>query len=254
MIIDAYPFYKYFLFSWIGLSLIIFPILFRITAPYGRHTRKGWGIMINNTLGWVIMELPAVLVFTYFFLTGPDKSFVNWMFLAIWLIHYVNRSLIFPLRHPNKNKLMPISIVLFAIFFNLGNGYLNGYYLGTIAPAYDFQWLSDPRFIIGVLIYFTGFIINIQSDNILFNLRTPGETGYKIPHGGFFRWVSCPNYFGETLEWLGWAIATWSLPGLTFFIWTAANLIPRAISNHNWYKEKFSNYPANRKAVIPFVL
>ena len=38
-----------------------------------------------------------------------------------------------------------------------------------------------------------------------------------------------------------------------FVFFTAANLVPRAVSHHRWYQEKFDDYPA-RKAVIPFVL
>ena len=69
-----------------------------------------------------------------------------------------------------------------------------------------------------------------------------------------FRWVSCPNYFGEIVEWSAWALLTCSLPGLVFAIWTAANLIPRALAYHRWYREEFADYPASRKAVIPGLL
>ena len=85
-------------------------------------------------------------------------------------------------------------------------------------------------------------------------LRAPGESGYKIPRGGLYRWVSCPNYFGELLEWLGWALATWSTAGLAFAVYTAANLVPRALAHHRWYQERFDDYPAERKAVVPLVL
>ena len=95
--------------------------------------------------------------------------------------------------------------------------------------------------------------INISSDNILFKLRKGGEKEYTIPKKGLFRWVSCPNYFGEIVEWVGWAIATWSLAGLSFALWTIANLAPRARSNHQWYQENFSNYPKKRKRLIPRV-
>ena len=84
-------------------------------------------------------------------------------------------------------------------------------------------------------------------------LRGPGEMGYKIPRGGLYRWISCPNYFGETIEWIGWAIATWSLPGLTFAVWTFANLAPRAHAHHKWYHKNFKDYPIRRKAFIPWV-
>jgi len=39
--------------------------------------------------------------------------------------------------------------------------------------------------------------------------------------------------------------------GLYFLIWVIANLFPRAIAHHNWYKNKFKDYPKNRKAIIP---
>ena len=96
-------------------------------------------------------------------------------------------------------------------------------------------------------------MMNLNSDAILRNLRKPGETGYKIPRGGFFRFVSAPNYLGELIEWSGWALATWSLPGLAFLLWTAANLVPRAISNHKWYVSTFPDYPRERKAILPFI-
>jgi protein-S-isoprenylcysteine O-methyltransferase Ste14 len=66
-----------------------------------------------------------------------------------------------------------------------------------------------------------------------------------------YRWISCPNYFGEIVEWIGWAIATWSLAGLAFALWTAANLAPRAHSHHQWYRESFADYPQERKALVP---
>jgi protein-S-isoprenylcysteine O-methyltransferase Ste14 len=66
-----------------------------------------------------------------------------------------------------------------------------------------------------------------------------------------YRWISCPNYLGEIVEWSGWALATWSLPGLAFAVWTAANLAPRAHSHHLWYREHFEDYPPQRKALLP---
>ena len=94
----------------------------------------------------------------------------------------------------------------------------------------------------------------MHSDNILLRLRKPGGSGYSIPRGGAFRYVSCPNYLGELLEWAGWALATWSLAGLAFFAYAVANLLPRALSHHRWYREKFEDYPAKRRALIPGML
>jgi 3-oxo-5-alpha-steroid 4-dehydrogenase 1 len=97
--------------------------------------------------------------------------------------------------------------------------------------------------------------VNIHSDHVLRNLRKPGETGYKIPRGGLFTFVSAPNLLGEVTEWIGFAVASWSWPAVAFALLTASNLIPRALQHHEWYTNKFGDeYPSRRRAVIPFVL
>jgi len=110
------------------------------------------------------------------------------------------------------------------------------------------------RFIIGVLLFFGGLAINIHSDYILRNLRKPGESGYKIPKGGLFSYVSGANFFGEIVEWIGFALATGTLAAWAFALFTASNIGPRAWHHHQWYIEKFKDYPKNRKAIIPFLL
>jgi len=202
------------------------------------------------------MELPSLLLFAYLFLTGTNEpTQVTWVFFGCWVVHYINRSLIFPLRTRTTGKKMPFIIMLLAIFFNLANAGINGYYLGFHPEAiYPESWLTNPYFLIGISVFLIGFFINQQSDHILLNLRKPGETGYKIPHGEMFRFISCPNHFGEMVEWIGFALMTCSLAGLSFAIWTAANLLPRALDHHKWYLKRFEEYPKERKAVIPFIL
>jgi len=141
-----------------------------------------------------------------------------------------------------------------AVAFQTINGYLQGRYLFTLAADGGAAWLADPRFVIGTCLFAAGMAVNVHSDGILRSLRRPGEGDYRIPRSGLFRWVSCPNYLGEMVEWCGWAVLTWSLPGLAFAAWTVANLLPRALAHHRWYRREFADYPPQRKAVIPFVL
>jgi steroid 5-alpha reductase family enzyme len=235
-------------------AAIVFVVLLFIAAPYGRHTRRGWGPRVNSRLGWVIMESPAVIVFALCFaLGGRTASTIPIAFLALWQTHYIHRSYVFPFRMRWDRKHMTLLVMSIGFIFNAANAYLNGRYINTIGPGYPSGWMMDPRFIIGVLLFFTGFAINLHSDSVLRGLRMPGETGYKIPHGGLFELVSCANYFGEILEWCGWAVATWSLPGLAFAVWTAANLVPRARAHHHWYPSQFPDYPPQRRALIPFL-
>lgn len=231
----------------------IFISLFFISAPYGRHTRKGWGLTVPNWLGWLLMESPSPLLMISLFLIGDaTKTTTPLVFLLMWLAHYTHRAFIYPFERRDDSKRMPVVVMLMGMIFNLGNAYLNGRYLFHFSVGkYPSNWLLDARFIAGAALFLGGYIINRWADRKLRSLRQPGETGYKIPQGGIYRLISCPNYFGEVLEWFGWALATWSLPGLAFAVWTFANLAPRARSHHTWYHSTFPEYPPKRKAFIP---
>lgn len=254
MFILSYEEYKTVCYIWLTLAVIVFLILIFVKAPYGRHKTKGWGVEISAKKGWIIMEsIPAVLLAVILVL-GHNRDLVVLFFWAIWTAHYVNRAWAWPNRAKLEQKLMPLSVVILAVIFNTINCLLNGIWLFDLSGGYELSWVTDPRFIFGVVIFFFGMIINIKSDDILFSLRDDGSTGYKIPRGGLFEKVSSPNYLGEIIEWFGFAIATWSLAGFTFAIWTFCNLAPRAFAHHRWYKQEFSDYPENRKALIPFVI
>jgi protein-S-isoprenylcysteine O-methyltransferase Ste14 len=238
--------------SWFGVAVVTAFALFFLAAPYGRYQRGGWGPSIPARFGWMLMELPAALTIATCFVLRPPSSPVPWVMLAFWEVHYLHRSLVFPFRMRGGDKPMPVTIPVLAVFFNVVNGYLNGRWL-TVFGTYDPNWLTDPRFLGGAALMAVGFAINLQADETLRNLRAPGESGYKIPQGGLYRLVSSPNYFGEILEWTGWAVLTWSLAGLSFAVWTAANLAPRALTHHRWYRREFSAYPKSRRALIPFL-
>jgi protein-S-isoprenylcysteine O-methyltransferase Ste14 len=238
--------------TWLVLAAVVFVLLFFVTAPYGRHVRKGWGPTLNNKVGWIIMESPSSLLFALFFVLGNRHgSVVAIVFLTMWEAHYIHRAFIYPLALKGLRKRMPVFVVFLGLFFNSVNSYLNGRYLFSLSSVYEISWLRDPRFIVGAALFIAGFMVNRHSDLILKGLRKDDDEGYRIPFGGFYRWVSSPNYLGELAIWFGFAIATWSLPGLTFAIWTAANLVPRARANHLWYKDKFIDYPEGRRILIP---
>ncbi len=234
---------------WSIVGISSFVLLQFVRAPYGRHIKKGWGPEIPNNLGWVFMELPSFLIILYFTLISSQSNYA-YMLSILWLIHYFNRTFIFPFRIRTKKKKIPLAIVLSAIFFNTVNASLNGYYL-SVFEQYNSESFLYWNFYLGIILFVAGFLINQISDNYLINLRKPGETGYKIPKKFLFKYISCPNHLGELTQWAGFAIMAWNLPALSFFIWTAANLLPRAAGHHKWYKKHFSNYPEKRKALIP---
>ena len=243
-------------YAWIAIALIVHVVMFYVTAPFGRHTTEKWGPTIDNRLGWVLMEAPSLLIMTGFLIWGTQsRNGGIWLLFALWIVHYFNRTLVYPLRIKPTPKRMPLVIALSAVFFNLMNAGLNGYFLAELAPVgqYGREWFETPSFVCGMVLFFTGMYINWRSDAILISLRRPGETGYKIPQGFLFRYVASPNLFGEIIEWTGFALLAWNLPALSFMVWTCANLIPRAKNHYDWYQRNFPDFPKERKVVFPFL-
>jgi 3-oxo-5-alpha-steroid 4-dehydrogenase 1 len=252
---DERIFYDWLVIAWMALAVVTFVALFFVNAPYGRFTRGGWGPRLGARWGWILMESPSLITMVVLFAIGDQRrSPVAIVLLLLWVAHYFHRSFVYPFRLHSSRPSMALSIVLMAVVFNVGNGYLNGRYLFYLGPDLQTSWFYDPRFILGFILFVGGFTLNQHSDKVLIGLRQPGESGYKIPRGGGYRFVSCPNYLGEMIEWAGWALMCWNLGALAFLVWTIANLAPRAFRTHRWYRQQFSDYPRERKALIPFIL
>ncbi|XP_061339655.1 steroid 5-alpha-reductase DET2 [Gastrolobium bilobum] len=230
-----------------------------LQAPYGKHHRAGWGPNLPPPLAWFLMESPTLWLTLLLFPHGHQSSNPKSIILIIpFLFHYFNRTCLYPLRllnAPSRKTAtgFPLSVALMAFVFNLLNSYLQARWVSHYKDYDDdgccFWW----KFFCGLLVFLCGLGINVWSDRELLRLKGEGK-GYVVPRGGLFELVTCPNYFGEMVEWLGWAVMTWSWVGLGFFLYTCANLGPRALANHQWYLEKFGeDYPKKRKAVIPYL-
>ncbi len=221
-----------------------------VTAPYGRHHEKGWGPNLSSRAAWILMELPALLVITTLVVLSPVRQMPQaWVPLLFWLFHYGYRTFIFPALMRPSGKTFPALLVLFAIGFNTLNGYNNAEAL--INAGEEGTQLMSTHFFLGAAIFLAGFAIHFLADRSIRLLRRPGEKDYRIPQGGLFRWVGSPNYLGEIIQWIGWAIMTWSPAGVAFAFFTFCNLAPRAVSNHRWYRERFPDYPAGRRILVP---
>lgn len=245
------------LISMTALAPIIFIALHKINAGYGMMRSAGWGPSISNRIGWILMEMPSFAAMLAILLAAPAQiSCVPLVMAIFFLAHYFQRSFIFPLLMRGKSK-MPLAIILMGMVFNTINAYLIGGWLFFIAPKdyYPLSWLVSPQFIAGTVIFIAGIWINLQSDNIVRHLRKPGDTRHYIPRGGMYRYVASANYFGEFLEWTGYAVLTWSAAGAVFALWTFANLAPRAAAINRRYASEFgeSYTSLHRRNIIPFI-
>ena len=258
---DLTSFYN-FLFIIAVIGLVIFVTLYYVDAGYGKMRSEKWGPAINNKIGWFLMEMPVFLIVLYLWAISPymvTRHAPYWVFLLIFEFHYFQRSFIFPFILKGKGQ-MPIIIMLLSVIWNLMNGYIQGFWLFHLAPKYypelyTIDWLYDPRFIIGTIIFITGWIINMHSDHVIRNLRKPGDTNHYLPKKGLYKYVTSANYLGEITEWFGFAILTWSFAGLLFWWFSCCNLVPRANSIYLKYEQEFPNEFDRKKLkrIIPFI-
>jgi len=239
----------------VGVSLVL--TIGKRRADYGRYSNTGSasGFFLPARVAWFLQEAPALVIPVAFICLGQCKLLShkeNAVAIILYLVHYIHRALIYPfLIHGGKPS--PVHLVVMAAIFCAVNGYMQSRYHCQYA-FYQNNHNMTALALAGIAIFFIGLTINIHSDHTLRSLRKPGETKYHIPQGGMFNYVSGANFFGEIVEWLGFALYAQSIPAVAFAIFTAANIGPRALHHHQFYREKFEDYPKNRKALIPFIL
>ncbi|CEL52968.1 3-oxo-5-alpha-steroid 4-dehydrogenase 1 [Rhizoctonia solani AG-1 IB] len=249
-------------------------------------TRAWDALSLDGTFSWIVMELPSPITLLYAFsqqstLPGPSPlSLTPHSVLPLLFVgHYLNRAIISPLRTPSRSK-SHLIVVLAAIVFNVINGSVTGTWLGAGARTGSIGWADTPvSYWVGLAMFGLGLWGNIWHDEVLLKIRKnrdgkkDDKPRYDIPYGGLYSLVSFPNYLCEWFEWTGFALASGSImtplqqsltlghyggvyitPAVLFTLVEVALMLPRAQRGHEWYHEKFSDYPKDRKAVIPFLL
>ena len=248
--------YNTFLWVMAAVAVVVFVALQFFEAGYGYLFDRRYGPPVNNKVGWVLMESPVFVAMCILWaMSDRQWATVPLVLFSMFQLHYFQRSFIFPLLMRGKSK-MPLGIVLMGMVFNTLNALMQGGWIFYLAPAdYYADWFAKPYIYVGVLLFFAGMFINMQSDYIIRHLRKEGDTRHYIPRGGAFRYVSSANYFGELLEWTGFAIASWSWAGVVFVLWTFANLAPRSASLYKRYAKEFGEQftSLGRKRIIPFI-
>ena len=236
--------FNIFLIVMAAIAAVVYVSLFFVDAGYGKFYDKKWGPSVNNKLGWVLMEAPVFITMLVLYLISDRRDdLVRIAFLFLFELHYFHRSFVFPFRLRGKS-LMPLSIIIMGAVFNVLNALMQGGWIFFVSPSdyYSREWLTTPQFIVGFLIFLVGMYVNIQSDDIIRDLRKNGDSRHYLPKAGMFRYVTSANYFGEFIEWVGFAVLTWSWAGAVFAWWTFANLAPRATRIYAAYKKEFHSF------------
>jgi protein-S-isoprenylcysteine O-methyltransferase Ste14 len=267
---DDYNFYIQICF--LVLDIPIFLCLLFIKAYYGKFFNKSEDgnciqkllrkifPVIPSRISWIVQECPCVFITIFFIIYYYENlNYKNILVISPFLIHYIHRTFIFPfVIHSSKNN--PLEITLMAFTFCFFNAIMINRSIFCLIKDYGDEFLLN--YIFGLAIFLLGIYINIHSDYSMIKQRNANQdenNKYIIPRGFMYELISCPNYFGELTEWLGFFILSNSFSGLVFFISTFANLFPRAIQYHQWYKNKFKEEFVTdkdliqRKAIVPFL-
>lgn len=247
--------YHHVLWAMAFMGLFVFVTLYFVDAGYGKFRSNKWGYSINNKLGWVLMECPALIPIAYT-IVALTPSALAILFMSLYALHYVYRSFIFPALLKGNSK-MPLAITAMGATFNFTNSTL----LCASVMAFPKESYTDIcsyagnwNFWLGIVLFFMGMYTHMKADHTIRNLRKPGDTNHYLPKGGLFDYVTSANYFGELLEWTGFAILLCNPAAWMFVWWTAANLVPRAHAINKKYRAEFGNEQVGkRKRVIPFI-
>ena len=247
--------YHHVLWAMAFMGLFVFVTLYFVDAGYGKFRSNKWGYSINNKLGWVLMECPALIPIAYT-IVALTPSALAILFMSLYALHYVYRSFIFPALLKGNSK-MPLAITAMGATFNFTNSTL----LCASVVAFPKESYTDIcsyadnwNFWLGIVLFFMGMYTHMKADYTIRNLRKPGDTNHYLPKGGLFDYVTSANYFGELLEWTGFAILLCNPAAWMFVWWTAANLVPRAHAINKKYRAEFGNEQVGkRKRVIPFI-
>ena len=149
-----------------AMAVIVFVALFFFKAGYGYLSTSNWGPKIGNKVAWVLMEAPSfcfMLYYTWRFANEGGavngcSNLVLYILASFFLLHYFQRSFIFPMLMRGKST-MPIAVMLMGMTFNTFNAYVIGEWLynpNLNGGMYTIDWLWSPQFIIGTLIFIAG--------------------------------------------------------------------------------------------------
>lgn len=238
------------------LAAVVFISLYFVTAGYGQFTSRRWGPSLDNRVGWTLMEAPVFFVMlAIWWSSGASLCLPQLVLLVLFELHYFQRSFVFPWLMTGRSR-MPVAIMLMGILFNVLNGILQGgglYWFPSAAYGEGATYLLRWNAVLGILLFVVGMAINLNSDHVIRHLRQPGDTRHYLPSRGLYRYVTSANYFGELVEWTGFALAAGTLVAWVFPIWTAANLVPRAHAIHKRYRAEFGSAVGARKRIFPFI-
>lgn len=217
-----------------------------LTISYSKF-RAGSGMQMDSRLGMLLIyfvpflaHIPAVMLFN-----GEPLVQAQQVFSLAILIHFAKRCYEVLVVHKYSGPIGVATVVQITA----------GYTAVAVYSAYLLPFVPiqvDAFMIVGVVLFTFGQVFNFYHHKLLAKLRE-SESGYFIPHGAFFEKVSCPHYFFEVMAWIGIALIARHIDMFLLALMMGSYLTGRSAKASEWYREKFPEYPKDRKNIFPYI-
>jgi protein-S-isoprenylcysteine O-methyltransferase Ste14 len=190
---------------------------------------------------------------------GPNLA--HWLALAGWTAHFVRRFA--ETARASYVRVRPVYELGASAWYAAISAY-QGWSLRPASCIFDLTSTTTVACVlVGTALFIVGELGNAVHHTALARLRAVHASAshlrstsrHSIPQGGMFELVSMPHYLFELVGFAGYALSASTLPSALFFVASVLTLVPRALESHQRYRHEFaSDYPGDRKAIIPWLL
>ena len=216
-----------------------------LRLPYSKF---GTGGGVNSRAGLTLAYATPICVYIVLWIEGgaPQTPY-HLIVLAAFLFHFIRRIL--EILFVNSYSRPTLLCALVTIAFLYGGA-------ATSCAFFQVHTLGQPTsnsiFMLGVLVFAVGELLNGYHHRLLARLRAPGVRTYGVPRGGLFGWVASPHYLGEILSFVGYAMMSDLLPVWGNALVVSGYLALRANTTLKWYQREMPlRIPLGWRRLVP---
>lgn len=194
-------------------------------------------------------QFPVVLSFMYFFDNFTQPALMYLMLHSVYCWCWLTKHMTFRDKNFDEKVSFPFFLTIFV--------YVDLYWVG---PYMLCKYRRDPylenwEMCAAILLWGYGVFLHFASDSQ--KAHTLTYRGRGLITSGLFSWVRNPNYLGETLIYMAYALLTkskvaWAILASFILITFVPNMIKKDKSLEK-YGEDFVNYKKKTWVMIPFI-
>ena len=231
------------------ISLAMYILLPAILFPWGVFVSKTFkGKVLNPRLGTMLSHISAPLIFLYMQFYYPN-GYVFSLPSCLFLSQYLYRCIVYPFFKKSYARPIPLRTIMFNAAISFHFGFCSSRMI-IFNPSTNYLmniFLSIAFIALGIL----GAI----HDWIICSARKPDPQAYDIVNKWGFKWVTCPQYGCQAIQWMLYTSFADNLPDWgSCIVYVGYLLLVRADLIHHFMLRTIPQYQFLQKfPAIPFV-